>query len=229
MTGVPSVRRDILAGLTLLPLAGCGDERQAEVKPKAVTKAEPIEVGQSGLIELTRLDPTIKLDIRYATANNVTGRKLYSEARAFLMGEPAAALVRASIRAHAAGYGLTIFDAYRPWRVTKALWDATPRSQRGFVANPKEGSKHNRGSAVDVSLHDLKTGALVEMPTAYDDFTRRAYRDYEPVSATARANRARLERWMEAEGFKGIPNEWWHFDWKAWRDYPILDQPFEDL
>lgn len=225
MGEVPAIRRDVLAGLTLLPLVGCESEPQQQPRQKV----EPTPVIKSGLVELTLLDPTIKLDIRYATADNVTGRKLYSQARAFLMTEPAAALVKASQRARNEGFGLTIFDAYRPWRVTKALWDATPRSQRGFVANPKEGSKHNRGSAVDVSLHDLKTGALVEMPTAYDDFTRRAYRDYEPVSVTARANRVRLELWMEAEGFKGIPNEWWHFDWKDWRDYPILDLPFEDL
>lgn len=227
MGGALAVRRDVLAGLSLLPLVGC--ETQPKQKPKPKRNVEPTPAIKSGLVELTRLDPTIKLDIRYATAENFTGRVLYSQARAFLMAEPAAALVRVNARARAEGYGLTIFDAYRPWRVTKALWNATPRRQRGFVANPKEGSKHNRGSAVDLSLHDLKTGALVEMPTAYDAFTRRAYRDFEPVSDAARANRARLELWMEAEGFKGIPNEWWHFDWKAWRDYPILDQPFEEV
>jgi zinc D-Ala-D-Ala dipeptidase len=221
------LRRDVLAGLSLLSLVGCESERRSTAKPEQTT--QPAPVAQSGLVELTKLDPTIKLDIRYATSNNFTGRVLYSQARALLMAEPAAALVRASSKARVEGYGLTIFDAYRPWRVTKALWDATTRSQRGFVANPKEGSKHNRGSAVDLSLHDLRTGALVEMPTPYDDFSRRSYRDFEPVSAVARANRARLEQWMEAEGFKGIHNEWWHFDWKNWRDYPILDLPFEEL
>ena len=220
-----TIRRDVVAGLTLVPLVGCEGDRRSKEKPAH----KVVPAAKTGLVELTLLDPTIKLAIRYATRDNFTGRVLYSQARAFLMAEPAAALMRASANARSEGYGLTIFDAYRPWRVTKALWDATPKSQRGFVANPKEGSKHNRGSAVDLSLHDLRTGALVEMPTPYDDFTRRAYRDFEPVSATARANRARLERWMEAEGFNGIPNEWWHFDWKGWRDYPIIDQPFEEL
>jgi zinc D-Ala-D-Ala dipeptidase len=227
MKKVRPVRRHVLVGLSLLPLVGCESEQRPTAKPKRT--AEPAPVAMSGLVELTKLDPTIKLDIRYATPDNFTGRVLYSQARAFLMAEPAAALVRASAHARAEGYGLTIFDAYRPWRVTKALWDATPRSQRGFVANPKDGSKHNRGSAVDLSLYNLRTGALVEMPTPYDDFSRRAYRDFEPVSVVARSNRVRLEQWMEAEGFKGIHNEWWHFDWKNWRDYPILDLPFEDL
>jgi zinc D-Ala-D-Ala dipeptidase len=224
MEGVQTSRRQVLAGLAALPLAACQPE------PSRAPKRVKLRQDQmSGLIELNRLDPSIRLDIRYATQNNFTGRVLYSQARAFLMAEPAAALFRAHRRAREEGYGLTIFDAYRPWQVTKALWDATPRDQRGFVANPKEGSKHNRGSAVDLSLHDLKTGQLVEMPTAYDDFTRRAYREFEPVSSAARLNRKRLETWMEAEGFKGIRNEWWHFDWEAWRDYPILNRPFEEL
>jgi zinc D-Ala-D-Ala dipeptidase len=224
MKGERLGRRQVLVGLSLLPLTACEPE-----KPPAQKRVELPPEKLSGLIELNRLDPSIKLDIRYATRNNFTGRVLYSQARAFLMAEPAAALVRSHQRARKEGFGLTIFDAYRPWHVTKLLWDETPRSQRGFVANPKDGSKHNRGSAIDLSLHDLKTGQLVEMPTAYDDFTRRAYRDFEPVTSAARLNRERLERWMEAEGFTGIRNEWWHFDWKAWRDYPILDQPFEEF
>jgi zinc D-Ala-D-Ala dipeptidase len=232
LDGGRKLRRDVVTGLLALPLAACGIA-EPEHAPDPAGKSEPKTLlpasNTSGLVELTRLDPSIRLDIRYATPSNFTGRTLYSQARAFLMDEPAAALVRVHHRAREEGLGLTLFDAYRPWSVTKALWEATPPANRGFVANPKEGSKHNRGSAVDLSLHDLATGRLVEMPGPYDDFTRRAYRDFEPVSATARLNRSRLERWMEAEGFTGIHNEWWHFDWRKWRSYPILDVPFEAL
>ena len=127
------------------------------------------------------------------------------------------------------GYGLTVFDAYRPWRVTKQLWDATPPSQRNYVANPKQGSRHNRGCAVDLSLHNLETAMLVEMPSAFDDFSERAHRNFMGASAQAIANRARLARYMEVEGFIGMSNEWWHFDYKDWRKYPVLDLPFENL
>ncbi len=229
MIAVP--RREVVQGLALTAVAGCAPEPEKGADaPSEKVAAEPEQPApRSSLIELITLDPTIKLDIRYATPNNFTGRTLYSQARAFLMAEAAQALVRVHHAARGEGMGLTVFDAYRPWRVTKALWDATAPAKRGFVANPKEGSKHNRGSAVDLSLHDLASGQLVEMPGPYDDFTGRAYRDYEPVSATARANRTRLETWMEAEGFKGIDNEWWHFDWKDWRKFPILDIPFEAM
>jgi zinc D-Ala-D-Ala dipeptidase len=220
-------RREVVQGIALTAVAGCAPEPQKDRTQETNTAPAPLR--PSGLVELIALDPSIKLDIRYATPNNFTGRTLYSQARAFLMADAAAALVRVHGKARGEGRGLTIFDAYRPWRVTKALWDATPPAKRGFVANPKEGSKHNRGSAVDLSLHDLATGQLVEMPGPYDDFTRRAYRNYEPVSVTARANRAKLEGWMEAEGFVGIHNEWWHFDWKDWRKFAILDVPFEEL
>jgi D-alanyl-D-alanine dipeptidase len=182
------------------------------------------------LVELIRLDPTIKLDLRYATANNFTGRVLYDEGRAFLVPAAAKALVRADGRARADGFGLTIFDAYRPWRVTKKLWDATPRGpKKNYVANPKKGSKHNRGCAVDLSLHDLKTGTLVEMPSGFDDFSEKAHRDYMGAGEAANTNRARLQRYLEAEGFVGLSNEWWHFDFTGWQNYPVLDIPFSDL
>jgi zinc D-Ala-D-Ala dipeptidase len=128
------------------------------------------------------------------------------------------------------GFGLTIFDAYRPWRVTKALWDATPAGpKKNYVANPKKGSKHNRGCAVDLTLHHLADGAQVEMPSGYDEFTNRAHRDFEPVPDYVLEHRKLLERLMEAEGFRGASNEWWHFDFNGWEDYLILDVPFEEL
>ncbi|MEP7350439.1 MAG: M15 family metallopeptidase [Sphingorhabdus sp.] len=223
-------RRQVVLGLAIVPLASCKPMRPDKDVPfipakKAATPGEPHR-----LVELVKLDPTIKIDIRYATANNFTGRILYSEARAFLTVAAAQAVVRASKAAQAEGYGLTIFDAYRPWRVTKQLWDATPRGpKKNYVANPKRGSKHNRGCAVDLTLHDLRTGALVEMPTEFDDFSEKAHRDYMGASAVAIANRARLQRYLEAEGFVGLSNEWWHFDFTGWQDYPVMDVPFGNL
>jgi D-alanyl-D-alanine dipeptidase len=214
-----------LAGLFVMPLVGC---EQPVSPPRAGKTRTPQQhaVLPNRLVELIALDPSIHLDIRYATANNFTGRVLYPEARAFLIGAAAQALVRAHALARADGFGLTIHDAYRPWSVTKQLWDATPPAKRNFVANPKRGSRHNRGCAVDLTLHDLKTGAAVEMPSDYDEFGPRAYRDYGGGSALARANRVRLERYMDQAGFRGMSNEWWHFDFRGWEAFPILDLPF---
>lgn len=204
---------------------------RAEVIAPPRNSVQPrLKSGRGDLVELAALDPTIRLDIRYATTNNFTGRQLYDQPRAFLVRPAAEALVRAHKAAQVEGYGLTIFDAYRPWRVTKKLWDATPPGpQRNYVANPKKGSKHNRGCAVDLSLHYLDTGQLVEMPSGYDEFTQRAHRDFMDAPPDAFANRARLERWMEAQGFRGISNEWWHFDFAGWKAFPILDIGFDEI
>jgi D-alanyl-D-alanine dipeptidase len=181
------------------------------------------------LVELVGLDPTIKLDIRYATAHNFVGRPVYTEARAFLQRPAAEALVRAHAALKEKGYGLLIFDGYRPWAVTKVFWDVTPRSKREFVANPKEGSKHNRGCAVDLSLYDLRTGGEVQMPSAYDEMSPRAYPSYAGGTAEERSRRDLLRSAMEAQGFTVEPNEWWHFNYKDWRAYPILDIPFRAI
>jgi zinc D-Ala-D-Ala dipeptidase len=221
-------RRLIVGGLLAAPIMSCSDSERDD----GITTAPTIPTQMTtpgGLIEIKSDTTGISLDLRYATANHFTGRVLYSQARAFLQGVAAAALIRAHDSAMKEGYGLTLFDAYRPWRVTKQLWDATPRSQRDYVANPKRGSRHNRGCAVDLSLHALETGTLIEMPSAFDDFSQRAHRDYMGASAEAIANRERLARYMEAQGFIGMSNEWWHFDYKDWRDFPVLDLPFEDL
>jgi zinc D-Ala-D-Ala dipeptidase len=226
-------RRQVALGLAILPLAGCAPARPDKDVPfVSAAKKDAKHAGATPerLVELITLDPTIKLDLRYATVNNFTGRVLYDEARAFLAPAAAMALVRASGRARTDGYGLTIFDAYRPWRVTRKLWDATPRGpKKNYVANPKKGSKHNRGCAVDLSLHDLKTGTLVTMPSGFDDFSEKAHRDYMGAGEAANTNRARLQRYLEAEGFVGLSNEWWHFDFTGWQNYPVLDIPFSDL
>jgi D-alanyl-D-alanine dipeptidase len=181
------------------------------------------------LVELVALEPSIHLDVRYATEGNFLGRAVYPEARAFLQRPAAEALVRAHRALAKDGYGLLVFDGYRPWSVTKLFWDLTPPAKREFVANPKEGSKHNRGAAVDLSLYDLATGREVEMPSAYDEMSPRAYPGYSGGTAEQRARRDRLRAAMEHEGFTVEPNEWWHFNYRDWRHYPILDVPFSAI
>jgi zinc D-Ala-D-Ala dipeptidase len=181
------------------------------------------------LVELSRLDPGIHLDIRYATADNIVHRPVYRQARAFLQRPAAEALVRARRELASKGYGLLVFDGYRPWSVTKFFWDNVRPDQRAFVADPKKGSRHNRGCAVDLSLYDLATGREVEMPSAYDETSERASPDYAGGTGQQRARRDLLRAAMEKEGFTVEENEWWHFNFRDWKDYPILDIPFEAI
>lgn len=184
---------------------------------------------QPDLVELITLDPTIKLDIRYATSNNFVGRPVYTEARAFLQRPAAEALLRAHRALRKQGYGLLIFDGYRPWSVTKLFWEVTPASKKKFVAEPSKGSRHNRGCAVDLSLYDLKTGLEVDMPGAYDEMTERSHPNYQGGTDAQRRARDVLRAAMEAEGYTVFDVEWWHFDYRDWREYPILNLSFNQL
>ena len=181
------------------------------------------------LVELVKLDPTIKLDIRYATSNNFLGRPVYKEARAFLQRPAAEALVRVNMTLRKKGYGLIIHDGYRPWSVTKIFWDATPPDKKIFVADPSQGSRHNRGCAVDLSLFDLKTGKEVVMPSGYDEMTERSHIDYGGGTEESRHLRDTLRAAMEAEGFAVYEPEWWHYDYKDWKEYPILNLSFSEI
>lgn len=173
------------------------------------------------LVDLAEMDPSIQLDVRYATKNNFMGMAFYPVARAMLQRPAAEALIRAHRRLSAKGYGVRVFDAYRPWYVTKMFFDATPPELRAFVADPARGSRHNRGCAVDLTLYDRRSGEPVEMPSGYDEFTPRAYADYPGGTTRQRWHRALLRRAMEAEGFSVYEHEWWHFDYREWRRYPI--------
>jgi D-alanyl-D-alanine dipeptidase len=211
--------------------------RITPVKPVAVLRQEamsaqpPSEEGkrQPELVELVTLDSTIKLDIRYASSNNFMSTPFYTEARAFLQKPAAEAVVRANAKLKSEGYGLIIHDGYRPWYVTKMFWDGTPADKHEFVANPAEGSRHNRGCAVDLSLYDLKTGQEVQMPSGYDEMSERAYPTYKGGTKEERERRDLLRRVMESEGFTVYEAEWWHFDYKDWNHYPIMNVPFEKL
>lgn len=198
----------------------------------AMAQQPPKEEGtfrQPDLVELVKLDPSIKLDIRYATKNNFLGKPVYKEARAFLQRPAAEALVRINQSLHAQGYGLIIHDGYRPWYVTKIFWDVTPEDKKIFVADPAKGSRHNRGCAVDLSLFDLKTGKEVVMPSEYDEMTERAHINYACAAPEPKRLRDLLRSAMEADGFAVYEPEWWHYDYKDWKEYPIGNLKFSEI
>lgn len=202
------------------------------LRRQALAATPPAETGDflpADLVDLTTVDPRIRLDIRYAGANNFMGMPLYERAAAYLQRPAAQALKRAQDALAAQGYGLLIHDAYRPWFVTWMFWEATPPDARMFVANPAKGSRHNRGCAVDLTLYDLKTGKVVEMPSRYDEFSGRAHADFVGGTTKQRALRAVLREAMTAQGFEVYAEEWWHFDFKDWRRYPIGTKTFTEL
>ena len=181
------------------------------------------------LVELIKLDPSIHLDIHYARSDNFVGRPLYKQARAFLQRPAAEAVVRANASLKSLGYGIVVFDGYRPWSITKLFWKVTPPDKHNFVANPATGSKHNRGCAVDLSLYDLTTGKEIEMTGNYDEMTERSYPNYTGGTDEQRKMRDLLRAKMEAQGFTVYEYEWWHFDYKDWKDYRITNVPFEKI
>lgn len=198
----------------------------------AQQQGPPVETGtfrQSDLVELVKVDSSFHLDIRYATANNFLGRAVYQEPRAFLQRPAALALKRAAHTLKPKGYGLVILDGYRPWSVTKIFWDATPADKKQFVADPLKGSRHNRGCAVDLSLYDLRTGKEVEMTGAYDEMSERSHINYAGGTPEQCERRALLRAAMEREGFAVYEPEWWHYDYKDWKQYPILNISFAEL
>jgi D-alanyl-D-alanine dipeptidase len=204
----------------------------AELRAEALKARPPGETGYffpSNLVDLATLDAKIKLDIRYATGDNFLSTPVYSSARAFLQRPAADALLRAHRELLAQGYGLLIFDAYRPWYVTKIFWDATPADKHEFVADPAKGSRHNRGCAVDLTLYDLKTGREVEMTGVYDEMTERSHPTYTGGTPEQRRRRDLLRAAMEKQGFTVFQTEWWHFDYKDWQRYAIQNVPFEQL
>ena len=206
------------------------------VRPVAELRAEsaklqppeqPAGLRKPELVELKDIDPGIRAELRYASDNNFLGVAVYPPTAKAMMQRPAAgALSRVQKALAPLGYGLLVYDAYRPWSVTKVFWEATPPPLRHFVANPATGSKHNRGCAVDLTLCDLATGKPIPMVSGYDEFSDRAYPDYPGGTSRQRWHRDLLRRAMEAEGFTVDTNEWWHFDHQDWRQYPVLNQGF---
>ena len=179
------------------------------------------------LVDLEKFIPQIKLDIKYATKDNIVGMKVYDKPKAFLRLPAAYALKKIESELNKRGLGLKIFDAYRPYSVTILFYERIKDTD--YVASPWQGSRHNRGCAVDVSIIDLKSGRELEMPTKIDDFTLKAHPDYQDLSDTVKSNRALLLNVMKKYGFSQFPTEWWHFDFSGWANYFLMDLKFDDL
>lgn len=211
----------------ITPLVPIDQLRGAALQAQPPAEAGPFR--DPDLIEITASDPTIRLDIRYATTNNFTGAKFYDQPKAFLQRPAAAALARVQRQLSARGLGLLVHDAYRPWHVTKMFWDATPENLREFVADPARGSRHNRGCAVDLTLCDSQTGEPIQMVAGYDEFSPRSNARYPGGTSRGRWYRELLRRVMEAEGYQIYGAEWWHFDYQDWQNYPIGNATFEQL
>lgn len=218
-----------------------GGQRPFQIEPvrpvsdllvEAAAASPPDEVGDgktSNLVNLRALDSSLTFDLVYATDRNFLGSAVYPVARAYLQLDAARSLSAAADDLRTDGFGLVVYDAYRPWYITKVFWDATPERYREFLASPESGSRHNRGAAVDVGLYDLATGERTPMPSGFDEFTRRAYTDYDEGPEGPRRNRERLRRAMESNGFRVYDREWWHYDFTEWNRYPLLNTRLDEL
>lgn len=183
---------------------------------------EPIKNPRLEIVDLLSIDSSFVLDIRYATDNNFTKRVLYPAAKAKLRREAAESLASVQRELKSKNLGLKIYDGYRPLSIQWKLWEVVPNED--FVANPKKGSKHNRGAAVDLTIVD-SLGSELEMPTGYDDFTEKASHDFLNISESALQNRALLKDVMTRHGFLPIKSEWWHYDFHGWEQFDIMDEP----
>lgn len=179
------------------------------------------------LVDITGMIPDMVLDIKYASAQNFTGMQLYPYSRAYLRLPAAKALLKVQQELKKKGLGLKIWDAYRPYSVTCAMWEFVKDDR--YAADPKKGSRHNRGCAVDLTIVDLKTGEEIEMPTPYDDFTEKAHHAYKNLPPKVLENRTLLLQLMTDNGFASITSEWWHYDFKGWQSYHLMDINFTEL
>ena len=177
------------------------------------------------LVDLQQAVPSIRIDVRYATPDNFMKRVLYPVAKVYLRRPAADALREVQRELASEGLGLKVFDGYRPYRVTEAMWQ--PIRNPDYVADPSKGSRHNRGAAVDLTLVSLATGDELLMPTPYDDFTEKAHHDYDALPDEAKKNREKLRNVMVRHGFEPLPSEWWHYDFSGWRRFPLMDVPLD--
>ena len=203
-----------------------------ELRAEALAASPPDEPGpfrDSELVEVATLEPGILLDVRYSTTNNFMSSVFYDEPRVFLQRPAAEGVARVHRALAEHGFGLLLHDGYRPWYVTKMFFDATPEEQKLFVADPASGSRHNRGSAIDLNMYDLATGEPVDMVGTYDEFSPRSFPNYPGGTSQQRWQREILRRAMEAEGFTVYEAEWWHFDHDDWREYALQNATFGEL
>lgn len=193
---------------------------------KAYSKS--VEEDQNNLmVDLESYIPRLVLDIRYATDSNFTGETIYTKPKAFVRKPVAEALLEIQNKLNNIGYGLKIFDAYRPYAATLKFYEVYPDTN--FVAAPWKGSVHNRGCAVDVSLIDIVTQQELPMPTKFDDFSEKASLNYEELDPIIKANRDMLVKFMTENGFTSYEYEWWHFNFKDREKFKIMNISFEEL
>jgi D-alanyl-D-alanine dipeptidase len=190
---------------------------------KLQVKANP----DKQLVEIKKYIPEIALDLRYATNNNFMHRRMYTTAKAYARLPVVKALQQVEAELKMQGLGLKIYDAYRPYSVTVNFYEMAPDTN--FVADPRKGSKHNRGCAIDLSVINLKTGKELDMPTGFDSFSRKAGANYMDLSPQQITNRELLKTVMAKYGFKVISTEWWHYDFTGWEKYELLDIPVQRL
>ncbi|MBI3259640.1 MAG: D-alanyl-D-alanine dipeptidase [Ignavibacteriae bacterium] len=174
----------------------------------------------TALVRLRDIDPSIRIDVRYATTNNFTGKILYPGAELYLRKEVAERLSEVQAFIMMLGFRLKVYDGYRPLSIQKILWDAT--KEKKYVVNPANGSKHNRGAAVDVTLVDAK-GKELDMGSEFDSFSEMSNSDAKGLSENVKKNRDILTSAMQMFGFVPNSREWWHFDYEGWKKYSVLD------
>ncbi len=182
---------------------------------------------QMEMMDIEKAIKNIVLDIRYATDNNFTGEVIYEAPRAFARKPVVEALKQVQDSLVFFNLGLKIYDAYRPYAATLKFYEVYPDTT--FVANPKYGSRHNRGCAIDLSLVDLKTGKEIPMPSVFDDFSEKAHPDFMDFPEELIKNRTFLFEIMAHFGFTHYASEWWHFDYVGWENFPLMDLSFEEL
>lgn len=181
------------------------------------------------LIELKEIIPYLRYDLKYASNQNFTGKRVYPKntQSSYLVKEAAQSLKNIAKELEAKNLGLLIWDAYRPYRATVKFWKMIHDER--YVANPAKGSGHNRGIAVDLTLYEISTGELLEMPTGFDNFSDTAHHDFMLLAEKKIMNRQLLKNTMEKHGFKSLETEWWHYAWPNDRNYPIMNISFKRL
>lgn len=202
-----------------------------QTTPKLISSASELRQtiladSNAALLSLPKFIPGIVLDIRYATANNFTHQAHYLKPAAYMRRPTAEALRKVQAELSKKGLALKIYDAYRPYSVSRSLWNAAP--DKRYVANPRRGSHHNRAIAVDLTIVDVRTGKELNMGTPFDSFTDTAHHNFSTLPADVLSNRRLLKNLMWKYGFNFVPTEWWHYHWRD-KHYDLLDIPFEEI
>ena len=198
------------------------------VKKNKTYRQEVRQDSLQKMVELKKMIPGLVYDLRYSTKNNFMHQQLYNHSgTSFLRFLPASNLYKIQKELQTKGYGLKIFDAYRPYSITQKMWELIHDDR--YVADPSKGSGHNRGLAVDLTIIELSTGKELDMGTGFDNFTDSAHHSFKALPPSVLTNRQLLRSTMEAFGFKALETEWWHYSWPNDRNYEVLDLEFRKL